>query len=87
MATANSRLTAQGQISVPAEIRRRLGLGPGAVLEWHEVDGEVIVRRAGRYSSEEIHDVLFAGRSGKPRAPATTAEGIRQYVRRRHARG
>ena len=86
MVTANSRLTAQGQISVPAEIRRKLGLGPGAVLEWHEVDGEVIVRRAGRYSSEEIHDALFAGRSGKPKTPVTTAEGIRQYVRRRHAR-
>ena len=86
MATANSRLTAQGQISVPAEIRRKLGLGPGAVLEWHEVDGEVIVRRAGRYSSEEIHDVLFAGRSSKPKAPIKTAEAIRQYVRRRHAR-
>jgi AbrB family looped-hinge helix DNA binding protein len=86
MATATSRLTARGQISVPAEIRRKLGLDPGAVLEWHEVDGEVIVRRAGRYSSEEIHDVLFAGHSARRKAPVTTAEGIRQYVRRRHAR-
>ena len=87
MATANSRLTSQGQISVPAEIRRKLGLGPGAVLEWHEVGGEVIVRRAGRFSSEEIHEALFPGRAGKPEVPVTTAEGVRQYVRRRHARG
>jgi AbrB family looped-hinge helix DNA binding protein len=87
MSTANSRLTAQGQISVPAEIRRKLGLGPGAVLEWHEVDGGVLVRRAGRYTSAEIHDALFAGRPVKPKKPTSPAEGIRAYVRRRHARG
>ena len=87
MATLNSRLTAQGQISVPAEIRRKLGLGPGAVLEWHEVDGEVVVRRAGRYTSAEIHDALFAGKAARARAPGTVAEGIRRHIRRRHARG
>ncbi|PYP88846.1 MAG: hypothetical protein DMF61_05625 [Blastocatellia bacterium AA13] len=34
MVLAQSKLTAQGQISVPAEVRRKLGLGPGSVLEW-----------------------------------------------------
>jgi bifunctional DNA-binding transcriptional regulator/antitoxin component of YhaV-PrlF toxin-antitoxin module len=29
----------QGQISVPVEIRRKLGVGPGSVLEW-EQDGD-----------------------------------------------
>src|SRR2546425_184099 len=33
---AHSKLTAQGQVSVPAAVRRRLGVGPGAVLEWAE---------------------------------------------------
>ena len=42
MAIAHSRLTAQGQISVPAAIRRKLGVGPGSTLEWHE-EGEKIV--------------------------------------------
>ena len=41
MAIAQSKLTAQGQISVPAEIRKKLGLGPGSVLEWDERSGEV----------------------------------------------
>lgn len=86
MSSVNSRLTAQGQISVPAAIRRKLGLGPGAVLEWHEVDGEVVVRRAGRYSSGDIHDALFAAGLGKRKISVTTAEGIREFVRRRHAR-
>src|ERR1700691_800897 len=49
MAIAQSKLTAQGQISVPSEVRKKLGIGPGSVLEWDEQDGQVIVRRAGRY--------------------------------------
>ena len=43
MRIAQSRVTAQGQISVPAEVRRRLGVGPGSILEW---DVEV-ARKAG----------------------------------------
>jgi AbrB family looped-hinge helix DNA binding protein len=46
---AQSKLTAQSQISVPAEIPEKLGVGPGSVLDWEERDGDVIVRRAGRY--------------------------------------
>jgi AbrB family looped-hinge helix DNA binding protein len=34
---AESRVTAQGQISIPAEVRRRLGVGPGSVIEWVRV--------------------------------------------------
>jgi AbrB family looped-hinge helix DNA binding protein len=59
MTIAKSKLTAQGQISVPAEVRQRLGVGPGSVLEWDEQDDQVVVRRAGRYSSEEVHSALF----------------------------
>lgn len=85
MALAKSKLTAQGQISVPAEIRKKLGVGPGSVLEWDDQNGEVVVRRAGRYSSEEVSQALFASP-----APSVTAsgvkEGIRKYVRKRHAR-
>jgi len=63
---AHSKITAQGQISVPAEVRRKLGLAPGSVLEWDEEGDKVVVRRAGRYSSEEIHRVLFST-APKPR--------------------
>ena len=59
MAIAQSRLTTQGQISIPAEIRRRLGIGPGAVLEWDQVGEQIVVRRAGRFTSEDIHRALF----------------------------
>jgi AbrB family looped-hinge helix DNA binding protein len=86
MSIARSRLTAQGQISVPAEIRRRLGLGPGSVLEWDENDGEVVVRRAGHYTSAQVHEALF-GDSHPPKAKVDVKEGIRKHIRRRHARG
>ena len=50
MAIAHSKLTAQGQISVPAEVRKRLGVGPGSSLEWDEQGGQIVVRRAGKYT-------------------------------------
>jgi AbrB family looped-hinge helix DNA binding protein len=88
MAIAQSRITAQGQISVPAEVRRKLGLGPGSVLEWAERGGEVIVRKAGRHSSEEVHRALFGADTvqRQPRATVSVKEGISTHIRRRHAR-
>jgi AbrB family looped-hinge helix DNA binding protein len=86
MAIARSKLTAQGQISVPAEIRRKLGLGPGAVLEWDEEGDRVVVRRAGRYSSADIHDAMFEPSKRRPAKVADVKEGIRKAVRERHAR-
>jgi AbrB family looped-hinge helix DNA binding protein len=87
MAIARSRVTAQGQISVPVDVRRKLGVGPGSVLEWDEDGNQIVVRRAGRFSSEDIHRALFAGRAPAPRTVAEMREGIRRYVRKRYARG
>ncbi|TAH38041.1 MAG: AbrB/MazE/SpoVT family DNA-binding domain-containing protein [Planctomycetota bacterium] len=85
MKVAKSRLTGQGQISVPAEVRRRLGLAAGSVLEW-EIEGDlVLVRRAGRHSSEELHQVLFPVKPRKRSLPELE-EGIRSHMRKRHAR-
>lgn len=86
MAIATSRVTAQGQISVPAEVRRRLGIEPGSVLEWDEDDGKIVVRRAGRFTSEDIHRVLFPDGPPKARTLGELKDGIRQYITERHAR-
>ena len=86
MSIAKSKLTAQGQISVPSEVRRRLGLGPGSVLEWDEQDDHVVVRRAGRYTSSDIHNVLFPEKVKRSSAP-DVKDAIRAYIRKRHARG
>lgn len=85
MALAYSKLTARARISVPAEVRRRLGIGPGAVLEWDEEDGRIVVRRAGRYSSEDIHNALFA-RPPKSKTIAEMKEGVRRHIRRKHVK-
>lgn len=83
MAIAHSKLTAQGQISVPAQVRRKLGIGPGSVLEWDDNGEQVVVRRVGRYTSEDLHRSLFP----KPPTPRTLAElkeGVRRDIQRRH---
>jgi len=85
MPIAHSKLTAQGQISVPVEVRRRLGVGPGSVLEWDEDDGRIVVRRVGRYTSEDVHKALFP-EPPKPRMLEEMKEGIRQYMKGRYAR-
>jgi AbrB family looped-hinge helix DNA binding protein len=85
MALAHSKLTAQGQVSVPAAVRRKLGIGPGAVLEWEAEDGRIVVRRAGRFSSEDVHRALFA-KAPRRRTLRELKEGLRQHARARHAR-
>ena len=85
MPIAQSKLTAQGQISVPAEIRKKLGLRPGSVLEWDESGGNVLVRRASRYTSAQVHEVLF-GTERPRKSKVDVKEGIRKHIRRRHAR-
>jgi len=85
MSLPQSKLTAQGQISVPAVIRQRLGIGPGSVLEWDDDGERVIVRKAGRYSFEDIHRALFP-EPPKPRTLEEMKEGIRRHMREKHAR-
>jgi antitoxin PrlF len=86
MALAHSKVTAQGQISVPAEVRRRLGIGPGSILEWEEDGGKIIVRRSGRFTSEDIHRVLFPKKAPARHTIEEMKEGIRRRVRERSAR-
>jgi len=85
MTIAHSKVTAQGQISVPSEVRKKLGIGPGSVLEWDERGGEVIVRRAGRYTFEDMHSALFPKGPPKPKSTKELKEGIAQYMRKRYA--
>jgi AbrB family looped-hinge helix DNA binding protein len=85
MPLAHSKLTAQGQVSVPAKVRQRLGVGPGSILEWDEDGDRVVVRKAGRYSSEDIHRALFSTAPGG-RTVEALKDGIRRHVKKRHAR-
>jgi AbrB family looped-hinge helix DNA binding protein len=86
MSSIQSKVTAQGQISVPADVRRQLGVGPGSVLVWEWRDGVYVVRREGKCTSAEIHAAVFgATKPGRGRA-TDVKTGIRKYMRKRHAR-
>jgi antitoxin PrlF len=86
MAIAHSRLTAQGQVSVPAEVRRKLGVGPGSVIEWRQHGDQLVVRRSSRHGLADLHRALFP--KGPPRKKTLTAlsQGIAAHVRKKHAR-
>jgi AbrB family looped-hinge helix DNA binding protein len=88
MLQAQSKITSQGQVSVPAAIRQLLNLTPGAVLEWSEEGGRVTVSRAVRHSTAEVHAALFED-AVQPAASAKTLvelkQGIRQHMKQRHA--
>jgi len=86
MPLPQSKVTAQGQISVPAEIRRSLGIGPGTVLEWEQDGDRVVVRRAARYTSEDIHREVFAGKQPQAKTLAELKEAIARHARDKHAR-
>ena len=45
----------------------------------------MVVRRAGRYTSEDVHRALFEETPG-PRTLEELKEGVRRYVKSRHAR-
>jgi AbrB family looped-hinge helix DNA binding protein len=87
MAIARSRDTAQGRISIPSEVRQKLGIGPGSILEWDEEGSNIVVSRAGRFSSEDVHLALFGARTPATRSPDEMKEGIRRHARKRYARG
>jgi antitoxin PrlF len=85
MPIAHSKVTAQGQISVPAEIRKKLGIGPGSILSWDEVGNEIVVRRAGRYTSQDVHAALFPAGPPKSKSTKDLKAGISKRMLKRHA--
>jgi AbrB family looped-hinge helix DNA binding protein len=85
MTVIYSRLTAQGQISVPAAVRKRLELVSGSVLEWSVEEDRIMIRRAGRHTSEDLHQALFS-KEPRPRSLQELKQGIVDDIKARHAR-
>jgi AbrB family looped-hinge helix DNA binding protein len=86
MQLSRSKVTSQGQISIPVEVRNKLGIGPGSILEWEEDGDKIVVKRSGTFSSEEIHRALFPKGVVKARGLDELKKGIRKHVRERYAR-
>jgi len=87
MLQIQTKLTSQGQVSVPAAVRQFLSLTPGSVLVWTEEDGRITVERAVRHGTDAVHRALFAD-SASNSSPAKSLtelkQGIRQHMQRRH---
>ncbi len=86
MKLATSKITSQGQISVPLEVRRRLGLTPGSTLQWESEGDTVVVRRRGTHTFADLRKILFPAGSPAPHDLEELKAGIETYVRARHAR-
>ncbi|MCY7314303.1 MAG: AbrB/MazE/SpoVT family DNA-binding domain-containing protein [Rubrivivax sp.] len=79
-------------MSVPAAVRHFLHLIPGSVLVWSQDGDRIVVERATRNSTADVHRVLFAGDPPASMPGKTPAElkqgleqGVRQRTQRRHA--
>jgi AbrB family looped-hinge helix DNA binding protein len=69
-------VTTKGQVTIPHEIRERLGMHPGSTVEFELVDCGVLVRRS-KWSGEE----LVARLRGRATTGMTTDE-IMELTRR-----
>lgn len=78
MEPVESKITSKGQISIPSVVRRRRDLGPGSRIEWVERNGEIVVRRASRYTSQVIHNAVF-----RKQRPAASVEDMDEGIKAR----
>jgi AbrB family looped-hinge helix DNA binding protein len=58
------RISSKGQITVPLEVRERLGLVPGTEVEFVVRDAEVVLRKGGGGASpvDRVYGILDLGR-------------------------
>ena len=87
MVIGSSKLSAEGLIDIPEEVRQKLGVGPGSVLEWEEDGDRVVVRKKKPTTFEDIHRAAFPEGPPEPRTLEELKEGPALYVREQHARG
>jgi AbrB family looped-hinge helix DNA binding protein len=86
MGIAQSKVTAQGQVSIPARVRQKLGIGPGSVLEWSEKGEDIVIRRIGQHTSEDVHRAVFRRSTPPTKRLDELKEGIRSHMKKRYAR-
>jgi bifunctional DNA-binding transcriptional regulator/antitoxin component of YhaV-PrlF toxin-antitoxin module len=84
MGLAQSRITAQGQVSIPVSIMRMFGLAPGEIITWKTQDGHLLVEKAGQYSLEDVRSSLKLPKSA-PKTDEAIREGIKARMRAKHA--
>ena len=64
-----SRITSKGQVTVPVEIRKKLGLRKGDRVEFSDNGGDTVIRRAQDFSNPfERYRGILKGIPGNVRA-------------------
>ena len=76
-----SRMTSKGQVTVPAELRRELGLEPGDRVEFVWENGSVSIRKA-----ESIVRKLAGSVTPPPGRENWTWDEIREFTEREVAK-
>lgn len=84
--TIQTKITSQGQVSVPAAVRAWLGLAPGETMEWTQEADSFRVRRAVKHSTQQVHAALFPEGLPARQTLAQLKQGVAQHMRSSHAR-
>jgi bifunctional DNA-binding transcriptional regulator/antitoxin component of YhaV-PrlF toxin-antitoxin module len=84
MSLAQSRITAQGQVSIPVSVMRQFGLAPGEVINWEALEGHLVIEKAGQYSLADVQQALKLPK-GAPKTDEELREGIKARLRAKHA--
>ena len=77
-------LTTKGQITLPKEIRDRLGLDAGSMLDFQLLPDNTITARSVKPDARSIRGLLKSPHAG-PLTIKQMDEGIAQHLREKHA--
>jgi antitoxin PrlF len=77
-------LTSKGQITLPKEIRDRLGLDAGSMLDFEILPDNTIMARPVRPDARRIRGLLKSPHAG-PLTVEQMDEGIARHLREKHA--
>ena len=69
----NARVSEKGQVTIPKQLRERLGIRPGEVLDFEEEGGRLIARKT---DSQDPVDALY-GMLALPARPDALLEELR----------
>ena len=61
---ATARITSKGQITLPKEVRRRLGIGPGDEVEFVEENGRYVLKKKVKESPFDAYVGFLKGQRG-----------------------
>ena len=77
-------LTSKGQITLPKEIRERLGLNAGSMLDFQVMSDNTITARAVKPDARRIRGLLKSPHA-EPLTVEQMDEGVARHLREKHA--